>query len=125
MGIIRQLKCTSCGREWQLRLGHGMRHGILGRVMEVFPEDIQRSIAAEVDAGQLPLFRFDYRAAVCGRCRNVAAVPVLELIEKKKAFVGECPDCRGSAELLEEDLPVICPGCKNGQLEMQDIGHWD
>ena len=93
MGMIRQLTCPSCHKTWQICTGHGMRHGTLGRVMEVFSEDIQREIAAGAAGGWLPLFHFDYRTAICGQCRDVVAVPVLRLIEKDQTYVGTCPVC--------------------------------
>ena len=125
MGVIRQLKCPSCHKEWQLCLGHGMRHGVLGRAMEAFSEDLQKKIVEEAQGGQLPLFHFNYKAAVCGRCRRVVAVPVLRLIETGQVFVGECPDCGGVVRVPEEGSPIICPSCGSGELDELDTGHWD
>ena len=125
MGMIRQLTCPSCHKTWQICTGHGMRHGTLGRVMEVFSEDIQREIAAGAAGGWLPLFHFDYRTAICGQCRDVVAVPVLRLIEKDQTYVGTCPVCGGEAEIFADDSPITCPSCQGGLLKIQESGRWD
>ncbi|MCI8662466.1 MAG: hypothetical protein HFG69_04265 [Hungatella sp.] len=125
MGVIRRLTCPSCQKEWQLRLGHGMRHGVLGRVMEVFSEDIQREIAADVNTEQLSLFHFNYRTALCRKCRSVEAVPVLHLMESGRSYIGICPVCGGEVELLDEDSRIVCPACERDELNEQETGHWD
>ena len=125
MGMIRQFRCPSCRAAWELHTGHGMRHGVLGRVMEAFSEEIREEIAKEARGGHLPLFRFDYRAAVCRQCRMVTAVPVLSLMEREKSYVGGCPRCGAQAEILDEDRPVRCPECQKEDLEMKVTGHWD
>lgn len=125
MGVIRQYRCPSCQKEWQLLVGHGIKHGVFGRVMEAFSEDIQKKIVEEVDAGQLPLFHFNYQAALCRQCGTIGAVPVLKVIESGKSYVGSCPHCGGVPELFEEDARIVCPDCKKAELDIQDTGHWD
>lgn len=124
MGVIREFRCPSCEKTWKLALGHGMRHGMLGRVMEAFPQDIQRKIVENVGKS-LPLFTFHYKAAVCGQCRNLVALPVLELIESGHTYIGRCPQCHGEPELVKEESEMICPGCQEARVCVQDIGHWD
>ncbi|MCI9594960.1 MAG: hypothetical protein HFG51_12655 [Lachnospiraceae bacterium] len=125
MGVIQQFSCPSCQKTWKLRTGHGIRHAALGQVMEVFSEDIQRKIVAEVTGGQLPLFYFGYQAAACEHCREMAAVPVLRLIESNQTFVADCPGCGSKVEVLEEDTLVNCPACQKAKLKEQDVGIWD
>lgn len=125
MGVIRQYRCPSCQNEWQLAVGHGMKHGVLGRVMEAFSEDIQKKIIKEVDGGQLPLFHFNYEAAVCRQCRIVTAVPVLKFIESGKFYVGSCPQCGSVLEFPEEDTLIVCPDCEKAELDIRDVGRWD
>ena len=83
---------------------------MLGRVMEAFPQDIQRKIV---------------EAAACGQCRNLVALPVLELIESGHTYIGRCPQCYGEPELVKEESEMICPGCQEARVCVQDIGHWD
>lgn len=105
-------------------MGHGMRHGVLGRVMREFPEEVQRKIAEDAPRGKLPLFHFCYKAAFCSHCQELVAEPVLRFIESGQLYVGKCPKCGNDAENLEEDGPVRCPEC-GSFLDMQDTGHWD
>ena len=124
MGVIREFRCPSCEKTWKLSTGHGMRHGMLGRVMEAFPQDIQRKIVEDVGKS-LPLFTFNYEAAVCGQCRELVALPVLQLMDSGHTYRGRCPRCGGEPELLEEDSRVLCPACEKDRLGVQDVGHWD
>lgn len=126
MGVIRQYQCSSCRKKWELFVGHGMRHGILGRVMQTFPEDMQKDIAKEAQGGQLPLFDFQYKEAFCKDCQELVAVPVLRFMERQKIFIGKCPKCGSETKLLnlQEGSKADCPGC-GGCLEIQDTGHWD
>lgn len=124
MGVVREYRCPSCEKTWKLWIGHGMKHGMLGRVMEAFPADIQKKIL-EGAGRELPLFSFNYEASVCGHCGSVVAVPVLRLIESGQTYVGRCPECGGEAEPLGESARISCPGCRQAVLQVQDTGHWD
>lgn len=125
MGVIQQFTCPSCLKNWKLRTGHGIRHAALGQVMEVFSEDIQRNIVAQVTGGQMPLFYFGYQEAVCEHCRNIVAVPVLRLIESNQTFIAGCPECSGEVKVIKEETPVNCPACQKAKLRVQDVGNWD
>ena len=125
MGVIQQFSCPSCQKTWKLRTGHGTRHAALGQAMEVFSEDIQRKIVAEVKGGQMPLFSFGYQEAVCTHCKDVVALPVLRLVESGQTFIAGCPMCGSEAELVEEEASVNCPSCQKAKLAVKDVGHWD
>ena len=126
MGVIRRYQCPSCKKTWELFVGHGMKHGILGRVMGTFPKDIQKKIAVEVQGEQLPLVDFQYEEALCKNCQELVAVPVLRFMERQKTFLGKCPNCGSETERLnlQEGSEADCPGC-GGYLKIQDTGHWD
>lgn len=125
MGVIRQYQCPSCRESWELCIGHGMKHGVLGRVIEEFPEDIRLKIVKDVQGRELPLFHFQYQAAVCGHCQDIVAIPVLQLLESGQSYVGRCPECGSEAKLTAEDSPVVCPGCGKALLDIRDTGRWD
>ncbi|MCI9569721.1 MAG: hypothetical protein HFG14_07465 [Lachnospiraceae bacterium] len=124
MGVIRQFQCPSCKETWEICVGHGMKHGVLGRVMGEFPENTRQKIAEDVQGGDLPLFHFQYQAVSCGHCRDVVAIPVLRLLDSGRLYVGKCPECGGEAEPAAEDSPIACPKC-GILLDVRDTGHWD
>lgn len=127
MGVLKELQCPSCYKKWRLCLGHGRKHSSLGRVMKLFPDPIQKQIAACKEGGALHLFHFQYQTAVCRQCQEMIAVPVLVLKEKEsgQTLTGTCPICGGEAELLDENSAITCPKCQKAELDRQDVGLWD
>lgn len=125
MGVVQEWQCPSCRQRWRLCLGHGMKHGSLGRVMKLFKEETQKQIAADAGGGALPLFSFQYQAAVCRQCQAIVAVPVLSWQESGQTYIGTCPKCNDEIELLEQDQTVLCPKCQDADLNQQDVGLWD
>ncbi len=75
--------------------------------------------------GDEPLFLFNYRLAVCPECKDIVAVPFLRFLETGWEYVSPCPKCGGKAEVLEEDIPGVCPNCQKAGLEAEETGHWD
>ncbi len=125
MGIMKEIRCPSCHRDWKAAVGHGRMHGKLDRAVEAFPEELQRKIRMDAGLGDEPLFLFNYRLAVCPECKDIVAVPFLRFLETGWEYVSPCPKCGGKAEVLEEDIPGICPNCQKAGLEAEETGHWD
>lgn len=125
MGAIQEIRCPSCHGSWKIRAGHGRRHGRLDQVLKAFPEDMQKKILADAGRNREPLFLFNYRMAACPQCRNIVAVPFLRFLETGWTYVSPCPQCSGTAEVLEEDLPISCPRCQKEGMAVLEIGNWD
>lgn len=117
-------------------------HGRLSHAAEAFPEEIRRTIQADMSECPLVLFDFGYQVTSCRHCGNVVSVPVLRLIEREKIFVGLCPECGGMIpqdELWEgqpgespdgqpgeqEAGSHTCPACQEETLSFQMTGVWD
>ena len=49
MGEIRKITCQSCGRNWELQTGSGLRHGLLENVISAFPENLRKKIAGSME----------------------------------------------------------------------------
>lgn len=125
MGIIREFRCPSCHKTWRLSIGHGMVHGMLTRVLKIFPSDIQKKISEDIGSEEAPLFRFNYKIGACHQCKNMVAVPVFELIEQGQVYTAPCPKCGGEVTIEQESSSVLCPLCQDETLSVQDMGHWD
>ena len=125
MGIFQEVKCPSCRRAWKIRTGHGRAHGMLNRVMEVFPAGMQDKIHEDLNGESAPLFDFNFHMAACRQCRSIVAVPVLRLLETGQSYSSGCPNCGSRVEFLNENALPACPNCQQKGLTLQDIGHWD
>jgi predicted RNA-binding Zn-ribbon protein involved in translation (DUF1610 family) len=125
MGRISKFLCPSCNKSWQTTLGHGIDHAVLENILDIFPPEIQKSILSDIEGGQIPAFEFNYRPAVCTRCRKVLSVPVIYLHRTKKTYSSVCPDCGNDVTIQSEDEKLICPHCQNSALSVEDIGIWD
>ena len=108
MGRIREYTCSSCNKVWRVHTGHGMEHAILKNVLDAFPTDIQQKIILDTKEEQFPYFEFNYRPAVCTRCRKVLS----------------CPDCHKAVVIQEEEAKLSCPFCKE-IMSLREIGTWD
>lgn len=124
MGEIKKVVCTSCKREWQCMTGCGLSHALLQSVVREFPQEIGDKIMEEAGEAE-PLFAFEYRLSVCGGCKNVVSVPVLELEGREEAFIGPCPVCQGEAALIADLDEAVCPVCNSKALAAETEGHWD
>lgn len=125
MGNISQFSCPDCRQAWRVNLGHGMNHAMLNTVLEAFSEQTRQKIVGCVGGRQILYFDFNYRAAVCSRCGNIVEIPVLKLPEIGETFVGECPECDHSAEIIKDGETPMCPHCGAAALEETPLGHWD
>lgn len=123
MGRISQFVCPECRQAWKINLGHGLRHAVLDKVLNEFSQEMREKILARIGGQQIFDFDFNYRAAVCGHCGEVVAVPVLGLRGMGEPFVGECPACGHAPEIGGETL--ACPHCGAARLEEQTVGMWD
>lgn len=150
MGKIRKFACPACQSSWTINIGHGLRHATLENVLKSFPADIQQKIKETATEEQLPLFEFNYCAALCPQCKTVVSVPVIRFLQTSKSHIGICPDCgvpsldnpncRSSGGnnpdcddsncgepvfIIPDDTACLCPHCEKAQLSIQDIGSWD
>lgn len=125
MGSVNKITCGSCKREWQCMTGCGLLHARLEDVIREFPEETGREIAEQAGAEEFPLFDFAYRCAVCMQCRSVVGVPVLELPDQSKEYIGRCPICGGAAQPIADLQEAHCPICGKKTLEEEETGSWD
>lgn len=125
MGRINRFLCPSCRKTWQIQLGHGFRHALLENVLGAFPADIQEQILADVKGESFPSFEFQYRAAVCPKCQQVIAVPVIYLHQSGHIYSPACPDCGTSVQIKEEEEKLTCPRCGESSLISEEVGRWD
>lgn len=122
MGQIKEYSCFKCGSRWQTHIGCGMMHGVLNNVLSGFSDEVQNRIVEDTKDEEFPYFDFNYRTASCKQCGNIVAVPVIELLEKGKTYVGACPYCGSEAERSETPS---CPRCGSGEVQSANIGYWD
>ena len=112
MGRVNRFICPSCKMTWQIQLGHGFCHARLENVLDAFP-------------AAFPSFEFQYKAAVCPKCRQVLSVPVIHLHQSGNTYAPACPDCGISVQIKEEEETLICPVCGESPLFSEDAGRWD
>lgn len=125
MGRISEFTCPSCNVSWKVRLGHGIGHAALENVLDIFPADIQRKILADTEEEQIPLFEFNYRAAVCEQCKKIVSVPSIYLHQKGYVYTGACTECGNAVIALNEGAEMVCPRCKTTVLSEKETGNWD
>lgn len=124
MGEIRKITCKSCGRDWQVETGCGLRHGILENVVSSFPEKMRKGISDSVADMEFPLYDFSYQAAHCKYCCKIVSVPVFTPMGKPD-FVGGCPVCGHEVALIQNVEETICPVCGENALREEETGLWD
>lgn len=124
MGEIRKITCRSCGRDWQVQTGCGLRHGMLENIVPVFPEIMRRGIRNSVADMEFPIYDFSYQPAHCEYCCKIVSVPVFTPMEKP-SFIGVCPICGHDAELIRNIEKAICPVCGGKALLEEETGLWD
>ena len=124
MGEIRKITCQSCGRNWELQTGSGLRHGLLENVISAFPENLRKKIAGSMEDMEFPIYDFAYQPAHCEYCCQIVSVPVFEPMEKE-AFVGGCPICGRRVKLMKSMKRNACPVCGEKALRDEEIGIWD
>ncbi len=113
MGDTRYFS-SICGYEKQLDLGGGLNAINKEFISRVFPDADFSGIGRPIMENAL---------AVCGRCREIMAVPVLKDMDTGKVIKKlPCPLCNGEADLAEE--PVKCPQC-GSPMESFPAGNWD
>ena len=125
MDRVNRFICPSCKMTWQIQLGHGFCHARLENVLDAFPADIQEKILADTKGEAFPSFEFQYKAAVCPKCRQVLSVPVIHLHQSGNTYAPACPDCGISVQIKEEEETLICPVCGESPLFSEDAGRWD
>ncbi len=125
MGRINEFTCSSCNTTWQVRLGHGLGHAMLESVLEEFSEENQQKILEDTEGEEFPSFEFQFRTAICQRCKNVVAVPVITLLQSGQTYFNGCPDCGNSVIIPEQGSEMSCPNCGKAALTEEEIGRWD
>lgn len=140
MGKVCEFTCPACQSSWTINIGHGLRHATLENVCKAFPADIQQKIKETAAEEHLPLFEFNYHAALCPQCKAVVSVPVIRFLQTGKSYIGVCPECGNSdcgdpqpnepdhtapLSIIHDDMACLCPHCEKMQLSVQEIGNWD
>lgn len=108
MGKICEFTCPACQSSWTINIGHGLRHATLENVCKAFPAEIQQKIKETAAEEHLPLFEFNYRAALCPQCKAVISVPVIRFLQTGKSYIGVCPECGNSEDCKPQPSD---PGC--------------
>lgn len=125
MGKIVQIKCGSCGRSREYRIGSGILHGNLEKIAAEYDESIARKIEIISKEKPFALYDFSYSYAKCNYCREIVSVPVLRMKESKDAFIGCCPMCAGKVKVIEDMEQMQCPVCEAKNMQADIIGRWD
>ena len=99
MGEIRKITCQSCGRNWELQTGSGLRHGLLENVISAFPENLRKKIAGSMEDMEFPIYDFAYQPAHCEETGPICGRRVKLMKSMKR---NACPVC-GEKALLEEE----------------------
>jgi len=125
MGAIYNVFCKTCGQEWELLTGMGMRHSTLKAVAESYSEDVATQLISYEKENPYAMFHFSLHPAKCDKCKNLMAVPVLKIKDTDKEYVGTCGSC-GEVPVLIDDLGTCeCPNCREISLNVNEIGSWD
>ncbi len=124
MGEIRKITCQACGRNWELRTGSGLRHGLLENAVSAFSENFRKKILSSMVETEFPIYDFTYQPAHCGYCCQIVSVPVLTPMEKE-AFTGGCPICGRRVKLMKNITGSTCPVCGEKALFEEETGIWD
>ncbi len=124
MGEMKHLKCTSCGKEWDINIGHGMMHGKKSFVIKGFSPQAQARVENAIKDEIHPPYGFSQAIATCKKCEEFVGVPTIKT--KSASIVDVCPKCAGIVELAPENLQGLkCPSC-GGDVEVsKPKGHWD
>lgn len=125
MGAIERVTCASCGKLWEGKSGCGMMHGRLENVLGLFPQEIVTDIKEATKQQMFPRFHFEYQLTDCTVCKAVVSVPVLELSDAKKIYIGDCPICQSRMVKAAPIEQLQCPNCQKQSLEKNKIAMWD
>lgn len=125
MGKLVQITCGSCGRIREGRIGSGILHGDLEIIAAEYEEDTAKKIQALVRKNPFALYDFSFSLARCKYCSEIVSVPVLNMKEGGKLFMGNCPLCGKGTEIIDDIEQMKCPACEAIKLKADIIGRWD
>ena len=128
MGDLVKLSCAECGREWKVKTGAGMLHGIPENIKAEFPEKIREDVDRMLKSDEgLAGLTFQFSEAVCSDCGSIVSAPVLYTLkkDKSKTVVGTCPECGKKVKIIRDLNKTGCPGCGKKALSRSPEGLWD
>ena len=125
MGELIKISCSKCGQVWNSKRGHGKNHAKLEVVIRLFEESVQEQIKQLAEEDAFVVFDFAYIPVVCKECGMVDSVPVLELLNKKRVFVGMCSRCGKEIPKDRVKASMRCPVCQSEEMTIERSGFWD
>lgn len=125
MGEIVKMTCRKCGESYRCKTGAGMEHGRLDSAISSFNKETMDNIMDRVKGQKFPLFSFGYQPLYCETCNKIVSVPVLQLMQEKAYFTGECPECQKQMDVEQLQKKLICPSCRSSEFDMCRDSFWD
>lgn len=91
-------------------------------IAKAMMEHVRNQILTDTEEEQIPLFEFNYRAAVCEQCKKIVSVPSIYLHQKDYVYTGTCAECENAVVALNEGAEIVCPCCKAAVLSEKETG---
>ena len=126
MGEIIGLRCSGCGKSWNIKLGHGLLHWNKDAIINEFSAEKAESVKTFYDINESPFFSFV--PVICKTCRDFVSVPAI-FPDANKQNVGiwnPCPVCNNINTIpVLEGKELVCPRCSCNKIDWETLGTWD
>ena len=110
MGEVKHLKCTNCGREWDISVGAGRMHGKKESVVTCFSPRLQSRVEQAIRNEAHPPFGFAMAIGSCRSCKEFVSVPTIR--SGAERIADSCPNCSGEVEAAFDPAESLsCPAC--------------
>ncbi len=127
MGEIIHLSCGKCNLKKQFNIGAG-RLSIQASIVEskLTEEDLAEWKKLQ-EQGKIGFFSWQYNLAYCDICHDLKSVFNVNIKSKEDEIIRlgcRCDTCKRQLQLIDNEEPIMCPMCKEGQMQRMRMGMW-
>ena len=130
MGSMYNGLCMKCGYQTELCLGAGLFSINLEHCSTTLPKDEQNKILEMKEKKEIQSFHIENYIAKCSQCQTLTGKMLIDVTDAggvTHTFGKTCNTCGRKLTVYREwkEETVTCPKCKEKELVLTTIGHWD